>query len=102
LSDSVRVARLRVGLGVAQWSPDEAHILIKRAVERKSGELVVVAVPTLVAPPKGQEAPVHEPEMRPLLHGLAIRDFAVSPDGRFMGIAPPGKRNLQVYAFPPL
>ena len=102
LSDSARVARLRVGLGVAHWSPDESHILIKRGVERKSGELVVVTVPPLVPPPKGQEAPVQEPEMRVLLHGLAIRDFAVSPDGRFIGIVPPGKRNLLVYAFPPL
>jgi len=102
LAEPARVARLRVGLGVAQWSPDESHILIKRALERKSGELVAVAVPSLAAPPKGQEAPVQEPVMRPLMHGLSIRDFAVSPDGRFIGIVPPGKRNLQIYAFPAL
>lgn len=102
LADPSRVARLRVGLGVAQWSPDESHILIKRAVEKKSGDLVSVAVPRLAAPPKGQDPPVLDPEIRFLLHGLSIRDFAISPDGRFIGIIPPGKRNLQIYSFPQL
>jgi dipeptidyl aminopeptidase/acylaminoacyl peptidase len=102
LAEPSRVARLRVGLGVAQWSPDESHILLKRAVEKKSGELVAVAVPRLAAPAQGQDPPIQEPEMRFLFHSLSIRDFAISPDGRFIGIVPPGKRNLQIYAFPQL
>jgi len=97
LEAPTHVARLRVGLGVAQWSPDETRIFLKRAVEKKSGPLVSFAVPRLAAAAK--EVPVIEPEMTPLLHGLTIREFAISPGGRFLGIIPPGKRNLQIYAF---
>jgi len=102
LAEPSRLARLRVGLGVAQWSPDESHIVIKRAVEKKSGELVTVTVPRLAAPAKEQDPPVQEPEMRFLFHGLSIRDFAISPDGHFIAIVAPGKRNLQIYPFPEL
>jgi dipeptidyl aminopeptidase/acylaminoacyl peptidase len=102
LTEPARVARLRVGLGVVQWSPDETHLLIKRSLEKKSGYFVSVAVPRLTAPPKGSETHVEEPEMRPLLHGLTIREFSISPDGRFLGIISPGKRNLQVFPFPAL
>lgn len=102
LTEPSRIARLRVGLGVVQWSPDEAHLLIKRSVEKKSGYLVVVNVPRLAPAPKSGDIPVDEPDLRQLLHGLTIREFAVSPDGRFLGIIWPGKRNLQVFPFPAL
>ena len=102
LTEPTHVARLRVGLGVVQWSPDESHLLIKRAIEKKSGYLVSVAVPRLTTPAKGSAVPIDEPEMRPLLHGITIREFSISPDGRFLGIVSPGKRNLQVFPFPQL
>ena len=92
-----KVARLRVGLGVIQWSPDENRILLKRAAEKKSGDLVWIDVPPLseVAPDKDplltQPAPVS------LLHGLTFRDFGISPDGRLLGVIAPGKRNLLVF-----
>src|SRR5882762_9145416 len=39
LTDPNKIARLRVGLGTFQWSPDETRILLKRAPEKKSGDL---------------------------------------------------------------
>src|SRR5262249_45962142 len=90
LTQPANVARLRVGLGVPQWSPDERRILLKRAIEKKSGPLVAFAVPPL-APAKGNEIPVIEPDLVPLLHGVTIREFAISPDGRLIGIIAPGK-----------
>jgi hypothetical protein len=34
-----------------------------------------------------------------LLHGLTIREYSLSPDGRFLGVVLPGKRNLQIFGF---
>jgi Tol biopolymer transport system component len=94
-----RVARMRVGLGVSQWSEDEKRVYLKRTVEKKSADLVSFAVPTLVAYGKNQTVPVAEPEPAQLLHGLSIREFGLSPDGRFLAVVLPGKRNLQVFGF---
>jgi hypothetical protein len=100
LETPARVARLRVGLGVARWSPDETRIFIKRAIEKKTAPLVAIDMPQLSAVAAGKEIPVIEPAMTPLLHGVSIREFAISPDGRFLGIIPPGKRNLLIFPFP--
>jgi hypothetical protein len=94
-----KVARLRIGRGTIQWSGDENRIFLKRTVEKKSADLVVVPVPPLAAYPAGQPVPVSEPTPQTLLHGLTVREFAVSPDGRFIAIVLPGKRNLQIFAF---
>lgn len=102
LKNLARIARLRVGLGVPQWSPDESHIFLKRAVEKKSGDLVAFVVPKLAAFPAGQDVPVLQPEIQPLLHGVTVREFAISPDARFLAIIPPGKRNLLIFPFPAL
>ena len=93
------VARLRVGLGVFRWSPDESHILLKRAREKKSGDLVWIALPTLAAS-SGHDAPVSQPQPVFILHGLSFRDFAISPDGRFLAVVITGKRNLLVFPLP--
>jgi dipeptidyl aminopeptidase/acylaminoacyl peptidase len=94
-----RVARLRVGLGVVQWNAEETEIYVKRTVEKKSADLVSFRVPQLVAFQKNQIVPVLEPEPRQLLHGLAIREYELSADGRFLAVVLPGKRNLQVFGF---
>jgi len=93
------VARMRVGLGVLQWNAEETQIYVKRTVEKKSADLVSFTVPPLVAYPKGGGVPVAEPEPRQLLHGLAVREYALSTDGRFLAVVLPGKRNLQVFGF---
>ncbi len=99
LAKSNSVARLRVGLGVLQWNADETQIYVKRTVEKKSADLVSFTVPSLVAYVKGQGVPVAEPEPRQLLHGLAVREYELSADGRFLAVVLPGKRNLQVFGF---
>jgi len=33
------------------------------------------------------------------LHGLAVREYGLSADGRFLAVVLPGKRNLQVFGF---
>jgi len=97
-----RIARVRIGLGAIDWSADEQHLLIKRSPERKSGDLVWIALPPL-AGVKGINSdliPVIQPEPVPILHGLTFRDFAISPDGRTLGVIPPGKRNLLLFPLP--
>ena len=91
------VARLRVGLGLVQWAPDENRILLRRSVERKSGDIVWITLPPLAAPPPGQAVPVIQPTPQPILHGISFRDFAVSPDGRILAVVAPGRRNLQLF-----
>ena len=98
-----RVARVRIGLGLFQWSPDETRILLKRAIEKKSGDLVWFDLPpfsTVPANAASQNVPVSQPIPTPILHGLTFRDFAISSDGRFLAVVAPGKRNLLVFPLP--
>jgi dipeptidyl aminopeptidase/acylaminoacyl peptidase len=100
LADLSKIARLRIGLGVFAWSPDETRILLKRAPEKKSGDLVWIDIPALVAfTAKDQQPPVTQPNFIPILHGLTFRDFTITPDGKLAVIAP-GKRNLLVFPLP--
>ena len=102
LENPNRLARVRIGLGAIEWSTDEQHLLIKRSPERKSGDLVWIALPPL-AGVKGISSdliPVIQPDPVPILHGLTFRDFAISPDGRTLGVIPPGKRNLLLFPLP--
>jgi len=94
------VARVRIGLGFFRWSPDEARILLKRAIEKKSGDLVWIDVPPTAPIPSNHEIPVAQPTPIPLLHGLSFRDFSISPDGRSLAVIIPGKRNLLVFPLP--
>lgn len=93
-----KLARMRVGLGVLQWSEDETRILLKRTVEKKSADLVWVAVPELKAYANRAEIPIDEPTPNFLLHGLTIREYGISPDGKFLGVVLPGKRNLEIFS----
>jgi WD40 repeat protein len=95
-----RVARLRIGLGVFRWSPDESRILLKRSIEKKSGDLVWIDLPPLAAPSTGHDIPVSQPQPVPILHGLSFRDFAISPDGRLLAVIITGKRNLLLFPLP--
>ena len=95
-----RVARLRIGLGVFRWAPDGSRILLKRSIEKKSGDLVWIDVPPTAPIPANHEIPVTQPTPISVLHGLSFRDFAISPDGRSMAVIIPGKRNLLVFPLP--
>jgi len=102
LENASRVARVRIGLGAVQWSGDESYLLIKRSPERKSGDLVWIPLPQLasVAATHADPIPVVQPDPITILHGLTFRDFAISPDGRMLGVIPPGKRNLLLFPVP--
>jgi len=97
LSHPDQVARARIGLGVYRWSPDETRLLLKRSIEKKSGDLVWVDLPPLAASAPGKEIPVSQPQPIPLFHGLSFREFSISPDGRLLGVVVPGKRNLLMF-----
>jgi dipeptidyl aminopeptidase/acylaminoacyl peptidase len=100
LTDPSKIARLRVGFGTFQWSPDETRILLKRAPEKKSGDLLWIEIPPLAAhAAKDTDPPVTQPAFTPILHDLMFRDFAITPDGKLAVIAI-GKRNLLVFPLP--
>jgi len=100
LTSPNRVARLRIGLGVFRWSPDESRILLKRSLEKKSGDLVWIDLPPLAPIPANHEIPISQPTPIPILHGLSFRDFAISPDGRNLAVVITGKRHLLVFPLP--
>jgi dipeptidyl aminopeptidase/acylaminoacyl peptidase len=100
LTDPRKIARLRVGFGTFQWSPDETRILLKRAPEKKSGDLVWIEIPPLTAhTAKDTDPPVTQPAFTPILHDLMFRDFAITADGKLAVVAI-GKRNLLVFPLP--
>jgi hypothetical protein len=74
--------------------------MLKRAVERKSGDLVWINIPTLTAQKAGAAVPILTPTPLPIFHGLSFREFAISPDGRFLAVVLPGKRNLEIFPLP--
>jgi len=94
LSNPSLVARLRVGLGIVRWAPDESRILLKRALEKKSGDLVWIDLPPLAIAAPGKEIPISQPQPTSLFHGVSFREMAISPDGRLLAVVVPGKRNL--------
>ena len=100
LASPDHLARLRIGLGVFHWSPDESRILLKRSLEKKSGDLVWIDLPPLSAVTLGHAVPVSQPSAISILHGLTFRDFAISPDGRFLAVVITGKRSLLVFPLP--
>jgi dipeptidyl aminopeptidase/acylaminoacyl peptidase len=100
LTEPNKFAHLRTGLGTFQWSPDETRILLKRAPEKKSGDLVWIEIPALTAhTAKDPDPPVTQPAFIPILHDLTFRDFAITPDGKLAVVAL-GKRNLLVFPLP--
>src|SRR5579862_2144980 len=95
-----KFARVRGGYGVFRWAPDETRKLLKRSVEKKSGDLVWIPIPPLLAHAAGADIEVAQPTPVTILRGLTFREFAFSPDGKFIGVIVPGRRNLAVYPVP--
>jgi hypothetical protein len=71
--------------------------LLKRAVEKKTAELVWVDLPNLVETSDEKDIPVAQPEPQPILRALGFRDFSISADGKLLGVIAPGKHNLFVF-----
>jgi hypothetical protein len=100
LSHPNQLARVRVGLGIPRWTPDGSRIFLKRAVEKKSGDIVWFPVPPFAAVDPKKEIPVSQPTPVSVLHGLTFREFSISPDGNSIAVVVPGKRNLLVFPLP--
>ncbi len=99
LTNPSRTGRVRAGYGVFHWAPDETRVLLKRSVEKKSGDLVWIPLPPLAEHSASDKEAISQPTPIPVLRGLTFREFAVSPDGRLAVIAP-GRRNLAIYPLP--
>jgi dipeptidyl aminopeptidase/acylaminoacyl peptidase len=97
LSSPHRVARVRAGFGVFHWAPDEQRVLLKRAVEKKTGALAWIDLPELAEIVDGKEIAVAQPAPRPILREMGFRDFAISPDGKLLGVIAVGKHSLSVF-----
>jgi len=91
------IARVRIGYGQYAWSPDGRRILLKRAPEKKTGDLVSFEVPSLSAPVSGGAPDVLQPTLAPLLHDLTFRDFQIAPDGHAVAVMRPGKQDILIY-----
>ena len=100
LSRPNQLARIRVGLGIPRWTPDGSRIFLKRAVEKKSADIVWFPVPPLAAGDPKKEIPVSQPTPVFVLHGLTFREFSISADGNSLAVVVPGKRNLLVFPLP--
>ena len=108
-----RVGRVRVAYGPFVWAADESRVLIKRGMfelstrgsGRRSGSLDWLTLPPLGAPPAAASAKSLAPSavdlpsgnLRPALSGLLFQNFAISPDGRSLGVTAPGSRPLQIF-----
>jgi dipeptidyl aminopeptidase/acylaminoacyl peptidase len=95
-----KFGRVRAGYGVFRWAPDESRLLLKRSVEKKSGDLVWIPIPPLAAHSADANVEVAQPTPVPIMRGLTFREFAFSPDGKFFGVIAVGRRNLAVYPVP--
>jgi hypothetical protein len=92
-----RMARVRVPLGTLAWPADETRVLVKRGPALRSGGLAWFALPPLMTVMAGAAPATAEIVPRSILHDLEFRQFDISPDGRFLAVVEPGKRNLLVY-----
>jgi hypothetical protein len=95
-----RVARVRVEVGTLAWSGDETRVLIKRGPVARSGDLVWIALPPLTNIAGNVMPAAVESTPQSILHDLEFRQFDISPDGKWLAVVEPGKRNLLVYALP--
>jgi dipeptidyl aminopeptidase/acylaminoacyl peptidase len=86
LASPEHATKVTVAYGRFAWSRDERRVLLKRGLERHSGDLVWVTLA--------------DGTLEPALHGLVFKDFQLSPDGRSLGVTQPGKRSLMVYSLP--
>jgi hypothetical protein len=72
-------------------------VLLKRAVEKKTGELVWINIPELTEVADGKEIAVAQPAARPILREIGFRDFGISGDGKLLGVVAVGKHSLSVF-----
>jgi len=72
--------------GPFYWASDEKHVVLKSGPEHKSGIIELIRL--------------SDGESEELLHALTFWNFGVSPDGRRIGVSPPGVHVIEVYDLP--
>jgi len=68
------------------WTHDEQHVLLKSGPPRKSSAI--------------ESLRLSDGSTEELFHGLTFWNFALSADGRRIGVSPPGKHVIQVFDLP--
>ena len=76
--------RITAAAGEYQWDRSETRILLKRGAVNRSGDIIWVRF--------------SDGDYEPILHDLYFHDFAISPDGEFLGVSQVGLRHLTVYS----
>lgn len=76
--------RITAAAGQYQWDRGETRILLKRGAANRSGDLMWVRF--------------SDGDFEPILHDLLFHDFAISPDGQFLGVTQVGLRHVTVYS----
>jgi len=98
VADPRKRARVKVAYGDYAWTQQEDTILMKRALEKKKGDLYWIRVPMPALPPPAGVPETADPKPRQILSGLGFRDFALAPKGDRIAVIEPGKRNLLIYS----
>ena len=92
-----KVARLRIGLGVLQWSADESRIYLKRTLEKKSADLAEFPIPPLARLLRAPIRPhrrAHASHPSPRHHRPRIRPLPRRPLPRHRPPRPPRPPSL--------
>lgn len=72
--------------GRYEWSPDDRYILLKRGLEKNSGDLIWIDPAT--------------ERFVSTMHALVFGDFQISPDGNWLGLMNPGRHGFQIVPLP--
>jgi len=83
LADPQKAQSAQALFGPFFWARDEQHVFLKSGPDHKSGIIESLAL---------ADGATDE-----LFQGLTFWNFAVSPDGRRIGVSPPGKHVIEVF-----
>jgi hypothetical protein len=86
MADSRTAHDVQALIGPYYWTHDEQRVVLKSGMERRSSIL--------------QWVRLSDGASDELFHGLTFWNFAVSEDGRHIGVSPPGKHVVAVYDLP--
>jgi hypothetical protein len=86
VAEPTKVTRVKVPFGYYKWSPDDAHLLLKRGPRDQSDQLIWIDIAS--------------GNYRNVLDELIYSNFALSPDGRWVAVTEPGERVLKLFPAP--
>jgi hypothetical protein len=86
VSNPEKVTRVQVPFGHYKWSPDDAHLMLKRGPTGQSDQIIWIDIAS--------------GKYRNVLDDLIYSNFALSPDGHWVAVTEPGKRVLKLFPAP--